>query len=152
MLNKEMLLKASSVKKDDGKVVMTVGTNNGYWYGYGGESPNCGALNRIPYWIASGIKYYIAQLSDIVFDNTNQSFLALYADTVTSKAPLSLKVTVLETGKNSIFNFTSLPDGVLVDNLLGLKSKNGTEVTLEFAPPPRRLFISLPATSLMEVV
>ena len=153
MLNKEMLL--NSAKKKVGHVKLTVGKykdsiSKGLIYGY--SDNNCGSLDKVPYWedYTLGTHYYLDTFAD--FMSIGKSQISLNNDNVEdfSYEAFSLDIKIVETDTTISCNFQKLPS-TCINRLFGFSQMVGQTVTLEFTPP-RRLYVTLLATSLMEGV
>lgn len=163
MLNKEMLLTSQVNSATDNIVDLWVGDGGVGDYGYCGSTRwgvvPCGTLDRIPYWYGTEDAYFALDLL-IEYPEGKVSgtkFGTYYPDSAGTPSKgqyFNIKVTRCDTQQSITF---SGEHGQLsyISNItvLGLMDAymNSHHVTLAFDPPPRRLFIVIPAISLMEM-
>lgn len=158
MLSKEMML--GGARKKNGPVIMTVGKRTIVSDGISTDvfgfrkADSIGAINVTPYWWINGEKVRLLSLTATYF---GKDAWGTFSDIRGEETPSagSLKITITANGRTGKITIPTTSGNNLMsyaDDVFALRSLVGQQVKLEFAPPPRRVFIGVANAAFFEEV
>lgn len=158
MLSKELML--GGARKKNGPVIMTVGKRvlTGEYpldaFGFY-KADSMGAINVTPYWWINGEKARLLALA-AYYSSGSSSVLDTICDIRGENTPSagSLELTITANGRTGKITIPTSSNTLMsygVD-VFALRSLVGQQVKLDFAPPPRRVFIGVANATFFEEV